>query len=520
MGTRGTRAATAIAVGAGALAIVLGAQTASAMPTASAIADARAAVAHAADGSLVSAVPVRDHDDKKIKTKLVKGKAPKPETPEKPEKPEKPAKAEPAKPGKAETAKPGKAETAKPSTVEPTQPTTPVLDIADYPDLPHMVNDPDTPYYGMSLEDALVKAATEDAFRAVATSAQDKHSDTFLEAGIVQDGETGSYATSTSGYDAWITFSEPPSQEILDAIAEDQSLRVEVRYGAPAGVEELENVAAAAFIEFADAAPVMAAETVVTEDEIQVRYRLVDDASAKRGFDRSVVSGRATKKALAHAHEGGLPLPIRYVEDTSLEPSYAAAVRGGERLTEFNSDALRCTSGFSAKRGTATGTVTAAHCPNDLRWNGVPNVLSFVVEGGFVSLNGYTGRVDIQYNKTILGNNAVAEFYDGTTYRDVVAYSDGVLNGAICYYGVRGGYDCGTITNTTQKCIYYWNVDDFFCGLAAANGLDSVTGGDSGGPVFTNRTARGTFSGYNSMNQWFVPISRVDHKLSATVLTW
>ena len=76
MGTRGTRAATAIAVGAGALAIVLGAQTASAMPTASAIADARAAVAHAADGSLVSAVPVRDHDDKKIKTKLVKGKAP------------------------------------------------------------------------------------------------------------------------------------------------------------------------------------------------------------------------------------------------------------------------------------------------------------------------------------------------------------------------------------------------------------------------------------------------------------
>jgi len=46
------------------------------MPTASAIADARAAVAHAADGSLVSAVPVRDHDDKKIKTKLVKGKAP------------------------------------------------------------------------------------------------------------------------------------------------------------------------------------------------------------------------------------------------------------------------------------------------------------------------------------------------------------------------------------------------------------------------------------------------------------
>jgi len=498
--------------------IALSAQTASATPIANAIADARAAVQHTPDGSIVSAVPVRDHDDKKIKSKIVKGKAEKP-------KPAKGPKAEPAKPAKPESGKPTKPEPGKPGKPgkeEPTQPTAPQREVTveEYPDVPYMITDPDTPYYGMSLEDALVKAAEEEAFTRVVEAARSKHGDTFLEAGIVHGDNFGAYRTSASGYDAWITFTEQPSEEVLAELAEDQSLNVEIRYGAPASAEELEAVAATAFIEFADETPVVAAETVVTEDEIQIRYQL-DEAKAKRGFDRTTLSGQATKKALKFAKGGELPLPIRYVEDPELAPSYAAAVvRGGERLTDANGDAPRCTSGFAVQRGTSVGVITAAHCPNEMRWNGVADVLKFSVEAGYVQLNGKEGRVDIQYNKTILGSTVAAKFSNGTEYRDVVGYGDAVLGGSVCYYGMMGGYDCGTVINTTQKCILFTNVNDFYCGLIAVEGFDSGTYGDSGGPVFGNRTARGTFSGFNGINQWVVPISRVSGKLNATVLTW
>ena len=126
-------------------------------------------------------------------------------------------------------------------------------------------------------------------------------------------------AEDSGGYDAWIVFTEKPTTQVLDVLRA-QSLRVQVRYNAPASAQELEAVSNTAFLTFIAELPLAAAESNITDDAITVSYRLkgaTDIDLAQRAAD-------ATAAALAQSVDGTLPLPIEYIYDPTLVASEGA----------------------------------------------------------------------------------------------------------------------------------------------------------------------------------------------------
>lgn len=174
-----------------------------------------------------------------------------------------------------------------------------------------------------------------------------------------------------------------------------------------------------------------------------------------------------------------------------------ADVRGGMRMVGVDpSDGRRyaCTTGFVVRRGTESGIVTAAHCPDDLAaigQGGGATPLTFLGQWGW-------GYQDVQVHGSATPLTPLFWSDTAKTVARVVtagrARASTRAGDWVCHRGERTGYSCAEV----------W-LPDFapagdLCGGGCTPTWVAVRGptcrsGDSGGPVFLGGVAFGIVKG-------------------------
>ena len=171
-----------------------------------------------------------------------------------------------------------------------------------------------------------------------------------------------------------------------------------------------------------------------------------------------------------------------------------------------------CTSGFSVKHiNGVTGIITAAHCPNDLSYNGTNLTFKGSAEGG---------SYDVQWH-AVPGFTVRNLLFDGLSNRYIYStkHRDNlVVNEWVCKYGKTTGYGCGNIIDknylpTTPD--HTWSARFI---RVHHEGIDLSEPGDSGGPWFLGNTAYGIMRSQIGDDAIFMAINYIDI-LDLTVLT-
>jgi len=206
---------------------------------------------------------------------------------------------------------------------------------------------------------------------------------------------------------------------------------------------------------------------------------------------------RFGQDAIRHRAEQIGGVPVRIVINELLESNLG--VDGGGRVEGINTLNGRlnvCTTGFVVTDGERSGIATAAHCPDQLRYqdrdgNGFP--LDFAGQWG-------VGYQDVQVNLSAAASEALFFSNRGAgTLRRLVSWRNVASTRAgefVCHYGESSGYSCATVELTDYAppgelcggpCSPTW---------VTVRGPDCITG-DSGGPVFNGGIAFGIAKGVN-----------------------
>lgn len=195
----------------------------------------------------------------------------------------------------------------------------------------------------------------------------------------------------------------------------------------------------------------------------------------------------ADKQAVEFVAVSGIDADIVRVEEMIGRPEPFLTVRGGIEYTN-NTRGVLCSVGFSVRRGTTKGFVTAGHCGRS---------------GHRVSISGQS--VGSFQGSSFPGNDrAWVNVRSSDTLRPWVSnYSGGnvVVRGrtaagvgaSVCRSGRTTGYRCGTITARNVTVNY---AEGTVTGLTQSNAC--AGGGDSGGSFITpSGQAQGVLSGGN-----------------------
>ncbi|MFT4213780.1 MAG: hypothetical protein QM622_03270 [Microbacterium sp.] len=162
--------------------------------------------------------------------------------------------------------------------------------------------------------------------------------------------------------------------------------------------------------------------------------------------------------------------------------------------------------------------MTAMHCPNALRYNNATGIIQYRNAASTTSTGNH---IDLQWH-SVLSGSSVSSTFQNSSSTEVTATGaqNAVVNGSVCHYGLGSAVRrCGTIYSLG---VCY--TDDLtFCGLAQTSTYIS-TGGDSGGPWFTNSTVlTGVHSGVTVVSgvarSVYTPQTRIAENLGGTVLT-
>jgi streptogrisin C len=206
--------------------------------------------------------------------------------------------------------------------------------------------------------------------------------------------------------------------------------------------------------------------------------------------------------------------PVRI--DVVAQAATDSDVRGGGTIVATINGP--CTSGFSVKNGTTTGTTTSAHCEGVnayLNPGGASIPLTYVTGAEIkdadqdveVHTSAYVERPEFYADST-----ATARVLTGKRLR-----SSTTNGNQACHRGNTTGYSCGTV-NITNFTPTWANA----CGAVSCAAVwvqvfgDAQTAcypGDSGGPVFASQTAFGLLKGTSASGQakgqcaWFVYMS-------------
>lgn len=234
--------------------------------------------------------------------------------------------------------------------------------------------------------------------------------------------------------------------------------------------------------------------------------------AAQTEVDRAITTSRLVKVAVTTA------LPAETVEMLSIP--------GGGKDLNNTDGSSECTSGFTTSRNGENGISTAKHCNNGLLYGQGSGVIQFVTEA---TNNTQTGslpnEVDLQFHRTIGGNVAVPTFYaTGTASSDIRSVSsenNAVVGDYICKFGRTGGYRCPFQVTALNQTITPAFSNHKYVGeakVAMPNG--GWEAGDSGGPVFSGNTAKGSISARDqSVNAaWYTPQTRWGQNMSSTIV--
>ena len=201
----------------------------------------------------------------------------------------------------------------------------------------------------------------------------------------------------------------------------------------------------------------------------------------------------------------GVPVRIDVVDrppvdmaDGAGEGAIEGAVEGGARVVgTVEGKRYACTTGFVVTDGVRHGVVTAAHCPDSLRYvDGARREwpLDFVGQWGW-------GYQDVQVNSVPGASAPLAPlFYADTAKtlaRPVVTWRYRTSTRAgdfVCHRGERTGYSCAQVAM-----VDFAPAGDLCGGACLATWVavegPTCKGGDSGAPVFEGTTALGLVKG-------------------------
>ncbi len=179
-----------------------------------------------------------------------------------------------------------------------------------------------------------------------------------------------------------------------------------------------------------------------------------------------------------------IPTDLARVVETTTLPT-PVEIYGGLSHTS-TCGGLQGTVGFSVKKGTTTGIVTAGHLANCGDVNGYPLTFRDEHNGGISDSQWFTSNTaetpKFRYNQS----GATRLVYARRSYSSVVVGS------TICKYGRTTYYDCGEVSRKDV------DVDGVFGPYSAVwieiencGGEDLAEPGDSGGPAFYGTTAIG-----------------------------
>lgn len=149
-----------------------------------------------------------------------------------------------------------------------------------------------------------------------------------------------------------------------------------------------------------------------------------------------------------------------------------------------------CTAGFSVTQGSTHGLMTAGHCPNGQSYasTNLPLVDAEV-----------TDKYDAQWHTTpnFTDRNKIKIASNGTTRTITgwVSYNATPVGAWLCKYGYTTFNTCGEIESKTIAPSYITSADPVFISVRNC-GVDMVTGGDSGGPVYSGNSGYGIVSGW------------------------
>lgn len=360
---------------------------------------------------------------------------------------------------------------------------------------------------GRSVEDLLATHTGIAQFNAVVTDLEQRHPDIFVRAGV---------AASPSERN-WIMLTKALPDAELEALSKALSMAVEFITGAPASSAELAAMSAQLTDGIASSPEIFRGGGTRYDPQRQqvwLEYQLVEgltDTSASVTDTLDAILEKVAASSADHSLAVQV-VPVQVQGETALE----ATVAGGRPTFFPGTNALACTTGFSAIRNGNRGVVTADHCPNDAHYNNVAGVISTSpAQGG----PGF-GNADMQFHRTLTenGHTTSGTFRASATEpnRQVTSAVNPGMNQFICHWG-EGINDvrCSNVI-ATDECWFYDGYGNS-CGLDTVQGHIS-TGGDSGGPWFLGNMAHGTHAG-GGENSQYVRIGRAASVLGAQIIT-
>lgn len=360
-----------------------------------------------------------------------------------------------------------------------------------------------------SESDAAIEADWSEALTKLATQYSAQFADSYLSAGLLDDGAAASF-------DAWMSFSEDPGstvREALSALPFDTALR----YGLPVSAPDLFRLQALTLAAINEALPAGSRAKSGIDDStgsIEIAYATATRLPSEEITDAIVDALRTS--GIDGADQ--VQVIVTYVDFVG-EIVPEAYVQGGRGLylTTTTPNQVYCTTGFSAKiHGGSSGVLTARHCDNTLVYRN---------EGGVIDWDRKAASYDQEFHRTLSanGHTTSATFKSGSPtldIRDVHGTAASVANGNVCNYGYYSGYKCTQI-DLINQC--YSDAQGPMCGVVVVD--DYVTqGGDSGGPWFLTFNAMGTHSGRVELSPGnyrsaYTNIAFVDPGMGVFVLT-
>lgn len=359
---------------------------------------------------------------------------------------------------------------------------------------------------GMSLEEGIARYGWQNNFALAVDQARAAAPQAFSGAEIVD-------ATH-----AWVAFSGLPPQPArasTDAFREAfPSIQVEVRTGARLTERDLETAMEAVCYSVFDNPDVLDA-TAVYEPQtatIVTRALLADTADADALLAR-LRAGAADRLSAEAGKDVSAAIKISVLRsDAPALSGDAAGVsrhKGGEVWST-------CTSGFGTRRSSSTsgtrGIASAGHCPNPQYDDGSNLTLKGEHEGTHGDFEGRRGP-KVHNDNFFAGGGGQTE----TDSRDVSAKGNAVVNQTLCRNGKTTHKKCQEVRKTPV------------CAGGECNlvqmGENLTEGGDSGGPVYFDRTAYGIHKGWMTDPFWpfkreiFSKATRIDNALGVYIAT-
>lgn len=217
-------------------------------------------------------------------------------------------------------------------------------------------------------------------------------------------------------------------------------------------------------------------------------------------------------------------------EESRLSTELGVSVVLNQLSSRADDDVMRggnvvggCTSAFSI--GTYSGSygfLTNAHCGDLYSTTSCALTFDFTSPSCWRD-HAYGASHDVQW-RTVVGDYATAQFWDGSAYRPVYtsySWSAQQVGWYTCHYGQGSGYSCGTIASKTYQPTYPGACPGGPCNFdwMLVSGSSLACGaGDSGGPWFVAGSAYGVHKGSPGSSCVYMPIDRIT-AMSVFILT-